>query len=469
MKPHLSPAHDFEFATPRMRLTFLGATRTVTGSKYLLEAAGRRVLFDCGLFQGVKELRLRNWSPLPVEPAAIDAVVLTHAHLDHSGYLPLLVRNGFVGPVYCTPATLDLCAILLPDSGHLQEEEAERANRYGYTKHKPALPLYSRADAETAVGRLQAIAYGESFDLSDGITARFDNAGHILGAAFVTVRCNGRTIVFSGDLGRPSDPVLFPPTALQQADYLLVESTYGDRDHLDTDPGIALAEVVRRTVARGGTVVIPANAVGRSQLVLHHLHRLKGERRIPDLPVFLDSPMSADVTDLFAKHDGIHRLSVEQCRAVFGAVHIANTVEESKQIDRSDLPKIVISASGMATGGRVLYHLKRFATERKNVVLFVGYQAAGTRGASLLSGARELKIHGGMVSVEAEVMALDGLSAHADYAEILDWLADFERPPRRTFIVHGESDAAAALHARIRARLGWDCAIPEYRQAVEVE
>ncbi|MGH7502102.1 MAG: MBL fold metallo-hydrolase RNA specificity domain-containing protein [Longimicrobiales bacterium] len=452
-----------------MRLTFLGATQTVTGSKFLLDTGSRQVLFDCGLFQGLKELRKRNWAAMPIDPKAIDAVVLTHAHLDHSGYLPLLVKNGFAGSVYCTAATRDLCGILLPDSGHIQEEEAERANRRGYSKHDPALPLYTQAEAEHALKRMHPIPYGQDFDLGDGLHARFDNAGHILGAAFITVKRGGLTIAFSGDLGRPDDPILFPPTALRKADVLLVESTYGNRDHSDSDPSRALAAIIRRTAARGGTVIIPANAVGRSQLIMYYVHVLKQAGQIPDIPIYLDSPMAANVTGLFHEHHELHKLDARETETTFATTRIVNSVDESKSIDRSDLPKIVISASGMATGGRVLHHLKAFASDAKNTVLFVGYQAVGTRGSAMLGGAREVRIHGADVRIEAEVAVLDGLSAHADAVEILDWLSGFEHAPRNTYIVHGEPAAAAALRERIRGRLGWDSLAPEYRQVVTID
>jgi metallo-beta-lactamase family protein len=451
-----------------MRLTFLGATRTVTGSKYLLETDTRRILFDCGLFQGLKELRLRNWLPFPVDPAEIDAVVLTHAHLDHSGYLPLLVRNGFGGTVFCTAATADLCAILLPDSGYLQEEEAARANRKGYSKHSPALPLYTREDAMTSLERLRTVALDTPFDLGDGISARFDNAGHILGAAFITVTGHGLKLVFSGDLGRPHDPIIHAPDRIRDADYLLVESTYGNRDHIDADPVDAFADIIRRTAHNGGTIVIPSNAVGRAQLVMWYVHRMKQAGMIPDLPLHLDSPMAVNVTELFSHYLGAHKMSIAECARVFGAAKIANTGEQSKAIDANNAPKIIISASGMATGGRVLHHIRRFATDHRNTVLFAGFQAAGTRGATMTHGAREVRMFGQSVPIRAEVDVLDGLSAHADYGETLEWLRGFESAPRRTFIVHGEPDAAAAMQDRITRQLGWNTLVPDYRQTVRL-
>lgn len=453
-----------------MRLRFLGATKTVTGSKFLLETGSRRILFDCGLFQGLKELRERNWQPPPVRPADVDAVVLTHAHLDHSGYLPVFIRDGFTGPVYCTAPTRDLCAILLPDSGYLQEEEAERANRKGYTKHKPALPLYTRLDAFNALDSLYPMSYGRTFELGDGLIARFDYASHILGAAFVTVAGHGRpTIVFSGDLGRPHDPILQPPATLRHADYLLIESTYGDRDHIDSDPIEPFAEIVRRTAGRGGTLVIPANAVGRTQLLLHYVDRMKREHRIPDLPVWLDSPMATDATELFMSHPTAHRLTPAECRRAFSSINIANSVEESKRIDADVQPKIVISASGMATGGRVLHHIKRFGPDHRNTILFAGYQAIGTRGRDMQEGRDHVRIFGREVEIRAEIETLDGLSAHADYGEMLGWLHNFDHAPRRTFIVHGEPEAAAALQQRISDALGWNTLIPDYGQSVNLE
>lgn len=445
-----------------MEITFLGATGTVTGSKYLVTTESRRVLVDCGLFQGLKQLRLRNREPLPVDPASIDAVVLTHAHLDHSGYLPLLVREGFRGPVYCTPATRDLCGILLPDSGHLQEEEAEFANRYGYSKHRPALPLYTQADAERCLESFETVPFGRELDLDDGLSAVFLPAGHILGAAMISLRGGGTSVLFSGDLGRPHDPLLPPPAVVREADYLLVESTYGDRRHEPVDPLDQLEATIQRTSERGGVVLIPAFAVGRTQTLLYLLHRLKQERRIPDLPIFVDSPMAASAIRIFQKHPEEHGLSAAECRAVCEVARATQSVEESKEIDRMRYPRVIVSASGMATGGRVLHHLKALAGDARNTILFTGHQAAGTRGAAMIGGAKAIKIHGHYVPVHAEVGVLDNLSAHADSAEVLDWLHHFERPPRRTFVVHGEPVAADALRLRIEETLGWEVRVPEY-------
>lgn len=449
-----------------MKLTFLGAAGTVTGSRYLVETGGRRLLVDCGLFQGLKELRLRNREPFPIPPSELDAVVLTHAHLDHSGYLPVLVRDGFRGPVHCTAATADLCGILLPDSGQIQEEEAERANRHGYTKHRPALPLYTRRDAERALGRLVPAPFDRNIRVSDDVGVVFRRAGHIPGAASATLSTGGATIIFSGDLGRPNDPILDPPTRIPAADYLIVESTYGDRSHGDTDPQRALAEVVNRTVVRGGSVVIPSFAVGRTQTVLYHLAALRSRGEIPHLPVFVDSPMAQDATRILLAHPDTHRLSKRDCVALHAYVRFTNSVEASKAINRLDGPMIVISASGMATGGRVLFHLARFAPDPVNTVLFVGHQAAGTRGEAMLAGAETIRIHGRDIPVRAEVASIDGLSAHADADEILDWLRGFERAPLTTFVTHGEPAAAAALRDRIEQELGWHAHVPEHGESV---
>lgn len=449
-----------------MRLTFLGATGTVTGSKYLVTAGDKRILVDCGLFQGYKQLRLRNWAPLPIAPKDLDAVVLTHAHLDHTGYLPVLVKNGFRGAVYCSAATRDLCAILLPDSGRLQEEEATYANRGGFSKHKPALPLYTRDDAERALAGLVPVAFARETMLPGDIALRLLPAGHLLGASLLELRHDRSTLVFTGDLGRPNDPIMVAPTAVERADYLIVESTYGDRRHASDDPQRQLADVINRTAARGGAVIVPAFAVGRAQTLLYLIHLLRQARAIPDIPVFLNSPMAADTTRLYHAYRAEHRLTPQQCDALHHAATVVNSAEDSKRLNARRGPMIVISASGMATGGRVVHHLKAFAPDPRNTILFAGFQAGGTRGAAMVNGAESIKIHGQYVPVRAEVVRLDNLSAHADYAEILAWLKQFRAPPRRTFVTHGEPAAADALRLRIEEQLGWACEVPEYQASV---
>ena len=452
-----------------MQLTFLGATGTVTGSKYLLTSGSKRILVDCGLFQGLKQLRLRNWEPLTVDPQSIDAVVLTHAHIDHSGYLPLFVKNGFSGKVYCSRATRDLCKILLPDAGYLQEEEAKYANKRGFSKHAPALPLYTQADAERSLALLAPIAFEENIDLGDGLTLRLSPSGHILGSSFVLLKDSNTSILFSGDLGRPDDLIMSAPVRVRQADYLVIESTYGDRLHDHADPQIKLGEIINKTLARKGVVIIPVFAVGRAQALLYYIHLLKAAGVIGDVPVYLNSPMAVDVTQIYHQHRGEHRLSPAQCDAMCHAAHFVNSVEESKQLNLRSGPMIILAASGMATGGRVVHHLKAFAPDPRNTILFVGFQAAGTRGAAMLNGAESVKIHGEYVPVRAEVQALSNLSAHADYAEIMGWLGGFEKPPRQTFITHGEPTAADALRHRIEETMRWRCLVPDYLQSINLE
>lgn len=450
------------------RLTFLGGVGSVTGSKYLLEVEGLRVLVDCGLFQGFKQLRLRNWAPFPVEPGSIDVVVLTHAHLDHSGYLPLLVKKGFSGPVLTTEATRDLCRLLLPDSGYLQEKDADYANRHGFSKHHPALPLYTAEDALASLTYFSPVAFRRWHRISERVSIRFQPAGHILGAAIVEVRCDGQTIVFSGDLGRPGSATMVDPTIMEQAEYLLVESTYGNRRHDGADPEDVLEDIINRTAARGGTVVVPAFAVGRAQSLLYHLERLKTDKRIVDLPVFLDSPMAINATEIFCSELGEHRLTLKERRRACSVAQYVREVEDSKALDQDSVPKIIISASGMATGGRVLHHLKHYAPDPKNTILFTGFQAGGTRGASMLEGAESVKIHGGYVPVRAGVVNLQMLSAHADADQIMEWLGHFRKPPKTTFITHGEPAAADALRHRVEEELGWRCQVPDYRDQVDL-
>lgn len=452
-----------------MQIRFLGGAGTVTGSRHLLEAGGRRVLVDCGLFQGLKMLRERNRERFPVEPASIDAVVLTHAHLDHSGWLPALVREGYAGPVHCTAATADLAAILLADSAHLQEEEAEFANRHGFSRHHPALPLYTVRDAERAVERLRPVAWDAETEVAAGVTATLARVGHIPGAAAVRLAAGGRAVTVSGDVGRPGDPLLPDPDAPPACDWLLLESTYGDRRHPEGDPGEEIARVIERTAARGGAVLIPAFAVGRAQEIAWHLHRLMGRGRIPHLPVFLDSPMAGRAIGVACAHPEAMRLSPAECRQVTAFLRVADTVAESKRIDAMRVPCIVISASGMATGGRVLHHLKAMGPDGRNTVLFAGYQAPGTRGAQMLAGAREVKIHGEWVTIRAEVALIDGLSAHADQEELIGWVGRMASPPRAIYLVHGDPAAADALRVRLTDRLGIACVIPQHGDVATLE
>jgi metallo-beta-lactamase family protein len=462
------------------RIQFLGATGTVTGSKYLLEAAGSRLMIDCGLFQGLKELRQRNWEPLPLNPASIGWVILTHAHIDHTGYLPRLVKDGFSGPVYCTRATADLLDIMLPDSARIQEEDAEYANRKGFSKHSPALPLYTEADARQSLRQVQGVDFDADFRLNKFFSARFSPAGHILGSSFVSVEITERgrdrlKVIFSGDLGRYGEPILNDPFQAEECDYLLVESTYGDRAHDDANPKDRLAEIINQTAARGGKIIIPAFAVGRTQLLIYYLRELEDEGRVSVLPVAIDSPMGVSATRLYVKHKGEHDLDMQRFERVKRnalATRNFSLVQGrsgSKALDEQGGPAIIISASGMATGGRVLHHLARYLPDPASAVIFVGFQAAGTRGRRLLDGEDEIKIHGQMIPVRARIENVGSLSAHADSSEIMRWLSGFRRPPKKTFIVHGEPDSAEALRDRISGELGWEAVIPTYQEIVELE
>ncbi len=453
-----------------LSLTSLGGAGTVTGSKHLVEHDGRRLLIDCGLFQGQRELRELNWKPLPVPAASIDAVILTHAHLDHSGYLPRLVKDGFKGPILATPATIDVARLILLDSAFLQEKDADFANRHGFSRHHPAQPLYGRTDALRALAHFQATDFHAPLDLDGGASLLFRYAGHILGAATAELRIDGRTIVFSGDLGRYDDATMLDPERVPRADWLVVESTYGDRLHpRDATPAGELKKVIDRTIARHGTMVIPAFAVGRTQALLYHLWKLQTAGELPDVPVFVDSPMAASATDLMCAHLGDHRLAPPDCRDSCAIATYVRETEDSKALSANREPKIIISASGMASGGRVLHHLKAFGPGPRNTILFSGFQAAGTRGRTLVEGGREVKIHGEWIEIRAEVDNLSMLSAHADADEIMRWLGGFETPPARTFVVHGEAGASTALQGRIEKELDWAASVAKMGERMALD
>jgi metallo-beta-lactamase family protein len=441
-------------------LTFHGGAGTVTGSKHLLEADGARVLLDCGLFQGLKPLRARNWQAPPLDPRRLDSVVLSHAHIDHSGYLPRLMRAGFVGPVHCTSATADLLRVLLPDAAHLQEEEAAFANRHRTSRHEPALPLFTVEDAQRVLRQVRTADFGAAFAPAKGVEARFTHSGHILGAGLVSVRMNGRHIVFSGDLGRYDVPIMRDPDPVAEADVLLVESTYGDRLHEADDRRTRLAGAVKRAAEGRGWLLIPAFAVGRAQEVLFDLRELEEGGEIPPLPVFLDSPMAIEALAIYSRHieeqDAALRRTVAKGTRPYAprSLEITRSVEESKRLNETPPPGIIVAGSGMATGGRILHHLRRLLPEPRTTVLFVGYQAAGTRGRLLRDGARTLRIFGEDVPVRATILTSDAYSAHADRGEILRWLGGFRRPPGITYLVHGEPRAADALREAVAA-LGW--------------
>ncbi len=457
-------------------LQFLGAAQTVTGSRFLLDANGQQVLVDAGLFQGLRPLRERNWAPLPIGPRAIDSVVLTHGHIDHIGYLPRLFHQGFSGAVWCTPATRELAAIMLPDAARLQEEEAEFANREQYSRHRPALPLYTQADADRAIRHLQAVDYGKTIDAVSGISISFHPTGHILGAAFVLAVAEGRRIVFSGDLGGYDSEVMVPPAPLpNDFDYVLVESTYGDR--VEAFPPIEdqLEQELNATLTRGGVVLIPAFAVGRTTLVLYHLRQLMEKRRIPDVPVYLDSPLATDAVDLYCRFGEDHNLAIDllkdtrSCPIRTPNIHVTRSVDESKALNQMRGPAIIVSANGMATGGRVLHHLKRRLPYKENLVLLVGYQAVGTRGRLLKDGAKFIRIHGEDVRVSARVASVQGLSAHGDCEEVLRWLKTAVKKPKRCFLVHGEPDSLVAFEKRIEKELGWNAEAPAYLEKVTLD
>ncbi|WP_291381866.1 MBL fold metallo-hydrolase [Demequina sp.] len=452
-------------------LTFLGATGTVTGSKFLLQTDGHRVLVDAGLFQGVRELRRRNWAPFPVDPSEIDGAVLTHAHLDHCGYLPALVRQGFEGPVVCTEGTAELAAIVLKDSAHLQEEDARYAADKGFSKHAQPRPLYNTADVARALPMLQPVDFGRTVEVCPGVEVTLQPAGHILGSASAVLDVVGHRITFSGDLGRPGHPLLRPPPRPPESETIVVESTYGNRDHVEGEID-QFAEVVNRTIERGGTVLIPAFAVDRTEIVLVALDRLMNTGRIPQVPVYVDSPMALRALGVYrqALAVGNPELRTDLEPGVLDPrdVQEAHTPQQSMALNRPGKPCIIVSASGMATGGRVVHHLRHLLPDRENSVVLVGFQAAGTRGRDLVEGATEVKMHGRYVPVHAEIVQIDGFSVHADADEILGWLASTPSPPKVLYVVHGEPESSAALAARVRSELGWLAVVPRHGERVRL-
>ncbi len=452
-----------------MRLRFLGAAETVTGSRFLVESNGQSVLVDCGLFQGIKRLRAQNWAAFPYPPADIGAVLVTHAHIDHSGYLPALVRDGFRGPIHCSQATADLMRLMLLDSAHLQEEDARFANRHRSSRHDPAKPLYTTEDAERALDLLQPVAFNEELACLPGLECSFRPNGHILGSSTVRVADDDTSVLFTGDVGRPVERVMRPPAPPPAADFVVTESTYGNRLHSGSDPAAELADVVSRTLGRGGSVVIPSFAVGRAQTILTLLADLMAAGAIPTVPVYLNSPMAVSATEIFMKHHELHQLSGPECERLRSGVEFVRTVEESKLLTSSRGPHISVTASGMATGGRVLHHLRHLAPDHRNSIVFVGFQAAGTRGDALVSGAREVKIFGDYVPVRAEVASIGGLSAHADRDELIAWLGSGDLQPRHAFVVHGEQAAADAFRRTIVDRLGWSASVPTQGQIVDLD
>jgi metallo-beta-lactamase family protein len=461
------------------KITFLGAAGTVTGSKYLVEAGGKRLLVDCGLFEGSNELEQRNWENLPVDPATIDWLLLTHAHIDHTGYIPRIVRMGFCGPIYANAATIELCQLLLPDSAHLQEEDAQYIAKKGYSRHKPPLPLYTVEQSQAALKQFKEIPRADTFTISPQFSVRPHDAGHILGSSWLelTITENGKQtlVVFSGDLGRYNQPILKDPESPTRADYLLCESTYGDRDHPAGSVADELAEIIGRTAKRGGAVVIPAFAVDRTQTIMYYLRELEEQQRIPHLPVYMDSPMAISVTDFYVRHHEDHKLEFTREEDNGGGdplnmreVHMMRSVEDSKSINDVVSPCVIVSASGMAAGGRVLHHLAQRLPDSRSAVLLVGYQAVGTRGRLLQDGAKFIRLFGQQVPVRAEIATIGQLSAHAGKSELLRWLSGFQAAPKQTFLVHGEPVALNSLRDAVTSQFHWPVAIPAHQQSFDL-
>lgn len=454
---------------PDKTLQFLGATGTVTGSRYLIESGGKRILVDCGMFQGYKTLRERNREGFAVPPDTIDTVLLTHAHLDHSGYLPALVRDGFRGNILASLGTAELCSLILPDSAHLLEEEAAHAKKHKYSKHEHPKPIYTAEDADRALTQFRTVKFDENITVSDGITATFSHAGHILGASQLHIDIHGTSIHFTGDLGRQDDALMNPPAPYEGSDVLVAESTYGDRSHPEIDGEAELAGPLRRVLDRGGVVVIPAFAVGRTQSLLLHISRLMKSGAIPHVPVYVNSPMAMNASGMYRSHQEEHRIANDEFDLMYEFATMVSSVEESIALNERREPMIIISASGMMTGGRVLHHVKAFGTSPKNAILLSGYQAGGTRGSLLASGAETLRIFGEDVPIRAEVIQLDSLSSHADADQMLDWMRTAPKPPRITYITHGEPLSSDRLRFRVQDELKWNVKVPRDGQTVDLD
>lgn len=449
---------------PSISIQFLGAAGTVTGSKHLLKTPEKNILIDCGLFQGLKSLRLKNRELLPVDVKGIDLVILTHAHLDHCGYLPLLAKSGYAGKILMTPPTRDLAEIILRDSAKIQEEDAEHENRYGISKHNPSLPLYTMKDVENVLKQFYVYSDNQWINISPNIEFRFLQNGHILGSCFIEVNCFGKKIIFSGDIGRSNDDIMKPPSVVEEADFLVMESTYGDRLHGTAPAKDELAGIINDTIHQNGNLLIPSFAVGRAQELMHLVNQLKKENRIPNVPVFMDSPMGADATKVLHKYPAWHKLSEEECRAVCHDINIITDFQDTQKVIALKGSKIIIAASGMITGGRVLEYLKNYIDDKKNTLLLVGYQAEGTRGRALRNGAHEIKIYGKYYPVKARVKEISSLSAHADQKEMIDWLARFKKKPQKIFLVHGEPQAQETFRIKIQDELKTEAIIPRQSQ-----
>jgi len=451
-----------------MNITFLGGTETVTGSKYFVESGKTKILVDCGLYQGYKWLRERNREPLPLDIQSLDAIVLTHAHLDHSGFIPALYKQGYRGPIYAHAATISLCSILLPDSGKIQEEDARYFRKYKISKHQSPEPLYDKGTAEASLALFKAVPFDLAFTIGD-ITVKLQSAGHILGAASIILEAEGKRVGFSGDVGQPNDVIMYPPKSLPELDLLMLESTYGNRLHGKDDPYKQLAKVVNATAKKGGALLIPSFAVGRTEAIQHMLATLIAEERIPKLPIYLDSPMAISVFDIYCQFDELHRLNRSQCHEMTNLVKFTRDVEESKLLHDIIMPHIIIAGSGMATGGRIIHHMKRLIGDHRTTVLFIGYASGGTRGAKMLAGCESIKIHGQWLPIKADIEVLHGLSGHGDYVDLTNWLQSSKLTKNTQIqLVHGDPDASEAMRDHLRQHTHFNVEVASYHKILRL-